>query len=122
MNEKQLVLNIADAAHDKRAHNIEIIDVSQHVDYTDYVMVCSARSERQVRAVSEAIEAKLKELGVRAMGVEGKGSGNWVLMDFGAVIVHVFLEQARQYYDIEGLWLDADRVPFGESRALAAAE
>lgn len=122
MKEKNLVLVIAEVALEKRALHIEIIDVSQHVDYTDYVLVCSGRSERQVRAIADGIELKLKSLGTMALGVEGRQQGNWVLMDFGAVVVHVFVEQARNYYDIEGLWLDADRLPFDESRALASGE
>ena len=120
MNEKNLVKAIAETAHSKRALQIEIIDVSEHVDYTDYVMVCSGRSERQVRAIAEAIEAKAKELGVSLLGQEGKQKNQWVLMDFDIVIVHIFVEQARSYYDVEGLWLDAERVPFEETRALAA--
>lgn len=122
LNEKQLVLYIAETALDKRALNIEIIDVSEHVEYTDYVMVCSGRSERQIRAIAEAVEGALKELGVKVLGVEGKQGGQWVLMDFGSVIVHIFLEKARGYYDIEGLWIDAARVPFDEARARAAGE
>lgn len=122
MKDTNLALVIAEVACEKHAQNIEIIDVSQHVDYTDFVLVCSGRSDRQVRAIAEGIEVRLKELGVKSLGVEGRQHGSWVLMDFGSVVVHVFGEHTRSYYDIEGLWLDAERLPFDDSRALAAGE
>lgn len=120
MNENKLIQAIAETAHSKRALQIEIFDVAKHVDYTDYVLVCSGRSERQVKAIAEGIEAKAKELGASLIGQEGKQQSQWVLLDFDVVIVHIFIEQARGYYDVEGLWLDAKRVPFEEPRAAAA--
>ncbi len=98
-------------ALDKQAQDLEIIKVSDFVDYTDYVMVCGGRSERQVRAIAEAIQKELKSLGLSLLGVEGLSQGHWVLLDAGIVVVHVFHEHARSYYDIEGLWSDAERVP-----------
>lgn len=120
LNENKLIQAIAETAHSKRALQIEIFDVAKHVDYTDYVLVCSGRSERQVKAIAEGIEAKAKELGASLIGQEGKQQSQWVLLDFDVVIVHIFIEQARGYYDVEGLWLDAKRVPFEEPRAAAA--
>lgn len=111
MDEKNLALAIARIALDKQARGIEIIDVSDKVDYADYVMVCSGRSDRQARAIAEAIEAELKKRGVAPLGVEGTQQGRWILLDYGAVVVHVLQEDARDYYDIEGLWLDAERLP-----------
>ena len=117
MNEKNLALTIARIALEKQARGIEIIDVSDKVDYADYVMVCSGRSERQVRAIAEAIEVELKRRGTVALGVEGAGQGKWVLLDYGSVVIHVLQEDARDYYDIEGLWMDARRLPAPELAA-----
>ena len=114
MDDKNLALTIADLASEKQAQGLEIIDVSKVADYTDYVMVCGGRSERQVRAIAEAIQVGLKKEKVPAQGVEGLSQGHWVLLDYGNVVVHIFHEQARGYYDIEGLWMDAERIPFEE--------
>ena len=114
MDDKNLALTIADLASEKQAQGLEIIDVSSVADYTDFVLVCGGRSERQVRAIAEAIQVGLKKQEVQALGVEGLSQGHWVLLDYGNVVVHVFHEHARGYYDIEGLWMDADRIPFEE--------
>lgn len=111
MNERNLALTIAELALDKKAIELEIITVSKLSDYADYIIVCGGRTDRQVKAIAESIEVGLKGLDIQAVGIEGKSRGQWVLMDYGAVIVHIFLEQARSYYDIEGLWMDAERLP-----------
>ena len=106
-------MKVAEAALDKKAARIEIIDVRGKVDYTDYVIVMSGRSDRQVAAIARGIEEDLKhKYGSRCSGVEGLPQGNWVLLDFSDVVVHVFHQEARGYYDLEALWLDADRVEF----------
>ncbi len=110
---RELALKVAEAALDKKAARIEIIDVGGKVDYTDYVIVMSGRSDRQVAAIARGIEEDLKQkYGTRCSGVEGLPQGNWVLLDFGDVVVHIFHRDTRGYYDIEALWLDADRVEF----------
>lgn len=108
----KLALAIAEAALDKKALQIEIIDVRGKVDYADYVVVMSGRSDRQVGAIARGIEEQMKELGVRCESVEGIPQGNWALMDFGDVVVHIFHEDMRGYYDLESLWMDAARVDF----------
>ena len=110
---RDLALQVAEAALDKKASRIEIIDVRGKVDYTDYVVVMSGRSDRQVAAIARGIEETLKrDHGQRCAGVEGLPQGNWVLLDFGDVVVHIFHQDTRGYYDLEALWLDADRVEF----------
>jgi len=110
---RELALRIAEAALDKKARRIEIIDVRGKVDYTDYVVVMSGRSDRQVAAIARGIEEDLKsKYGARCAGVEGLPQANWVLLDFGDVVVHIFHQDTRGYYDLEALWLDADRVEF----------
>lgn len=86
------------------------MDVRNLVSYADFVVVCSGSSDRQVTAVSQAIEKQMLEAGVKCRGVEGRDAGRWVLMDFADVVVHVFLEPIRPMYDIEGLWREAPQV------------
>jgi ribosome-associated protein len=115
---RELALKVAEAALDKKASRIEIIDVRGKVDYTDYVVVTSGRSDRQVAAIARGIEEDLKlKYGTRCSGVEGLPQGNWVLLDFGDVVVHIFHQDTRGYYDLEALWLDADRVEFEGQQA-----
>jgi len=115
---RELALKVAEAGLDKKASHIEIIDVRDKVDYTDYVVVMSGRSDRQVTAIARGIEEDLKlKYGALCSGVEGLPHGNWVLLDFGDVVVHIFHQDTRGYYDIEGLWLDADRVEFEGQQA-----
>ena len=106
-----LALKAAAAGLEKKAERIEIIDVGEKVDYTDFLVLMSGRSDRQVKSVAEGILAAVEELGARAQQVEGLSQGHWVLVDLGDVIVHVFLDEARSYYDLEGFWIDARRVP-----------
>jgi ribosome-associated protein len=115
---KELALLVAEAALDKKASRIEIIDVREKVDYADFVLVMSGRSDRQVAAIARGIEEDLKlNHGTRCAGIEGLPQGNWVLLDFGDVVVHIFHQDARGFYDLEGLWLDADRVEFEGQQA-----
>jgi ribosome-associated protein len=115
---RELALKVAEAALDKKAARIEIIDVRGKVDYTDYIVVMSGRSDRQVAAIARGIEEDLKhKYGSRCSGVEGLPQGNWVLLDFGDVVAHIFHQDTRGYYDLEALWLDADRVEFDGQQA-----
>ncbi len=112
---RQTALAIAASALDRKALNVVILDVVGKVDYTDYVVVMSGRSDRQVAAIAKNVEADVKEkLGVRCLSVEGLPQASWVLMDFGDVIAHVFHEDTRGYYDLESLWVDAPRVPVAD--------
>jgi ribosome-associated protein len=102
---------IAVAALDKKAVGLEILDVAGKVDYADFLVIMTGRSDRHAQALAQGIEETLKKQGVRPVAVEGLSHGLWVLMDFGDVVVHVFQDEARQLYDLDGLWLDARRLP-----------
>ncbi len=108
---RELAVLIAVAAIEKKAAGLEVIDVSGRVDYADFLVLMSGRSDRHVAALSSAIEDALRKRGKRALAVEGLPHANWVLMDFGDVVVHVFQDDARAAYDIDGLWMDARRLP-----------
>ncbi|MEI8255684.1 MAG: ribosome silencing factor [Deltaproteobacteria bacterium] len=108
---RKLAIQIAIAALDKKAERVEIVDIGEKVDYADFLVVMTGRSDRQVVAIARGIEEAVAKSGGKTHGREGLPQGHWVLIDFSDVIVHVFLDEARKYYDLEGLWLDAPRVP-----------
>lgn len=108
---RALAIAIATAAIDKKASGLEVIDVAGRVDYADFLVLMSGRSDRHVAALSSSIEEALRKKGKRALAVEGLPHANWVLMDFGDVVVHVFQDGARSAYDIDTLWMDARRIP-----------
>jgi ribosome-associated protein len=108
---RERATTIAVAALDKKAMGVEILDVAGRVDYADFLVVMTGRSDRHAQALAAGIEEALKKKGVRPIAVEGLPHATWVLMDFGDVVVHVFQADSRQLYDIEGLWLDAARLP-----------
>jgi ribosome-associated protein len=108
---KNLALKVARAALDKGARSIQIIDLRGRVDYADLLVLCSGTSSRHVASIAEAVETSLRKTKIRPASVEGLSASQWVLLDFIDVVVHVFLDDVRAYYDIEGLWMDAPRVP-----------
>jgi ribosome-associated protein len=111
---RPLAMAAIEAALDKKAERPTLLDVRRLSSYADYVLVLSGDSERQLSAISRAIQDKLRALGKRARGIEaGAGESSWLLMDFGDLVIHVFLREARDFYDLEGLWADAPRVPVG---------
>lgn len=100
----------AQAAVDKKAFQLVGLEVTELTSYADALLLCSTASERQVAAVVDGVVGSLKAAGRRPMHVEGDGRGGWVLMDYGDLIVHIFTEEKRGYYALEGLWGDAPSV------------
>lgn len=98
------------AAVDKRGDHPVVLDVRRLSGVTDYYLIVSGSSDRRVQAIAQGVLESLGERGVRPMGVEGISDGRWALVDFGDWVVHVFYEELRGYYDLEGLWFDAPRV------------
>ncbi|MEO8382115.1 MAG: ribosome silencing factor [Acidobacteriota bacterium] len=99
------------AALDKKAFDLDVLQVGAVTSIADYFILASATNERQTVAISDSIESQLKEqLGVRALVIEGATPGRWVLMDFGDFIVHIFTEDVRRFYGLERLWGDAPNV------------
>ena len=107
---RQLAVEAAKACDGFKATGIVVLDVRKLTSISDYFVVCSVGNERQARAISDDLRVSMKELGERELGVEGIHDGKWILQDFGAVVVHVFHESQREFYDIEGLWADAPQV------------
>jgi ribosome-associated protein len=107
-----LALAAVTAALDKKGLAPTLLDLRREAAYTDYILVVSARTERQVQSVADGIERALREqTGRRPLGVEGQRDGQWALLDFGELVVHVFHHPVREFYDLEGLWSTAPREP-----------
>jgi ribosome-associated protein len=98
-----------------KALDVVVLDVRQVASFADSFIICSGRSHRQVTAMAEHIEQELKSQGIKLLGLEGLREGHWVLMDFGDVIIHIFYEPVRTFYDLEGLWSDAKRIDLGDA-------
>jgi len=101
-----------EAAQDKQAVDVTVLNLSAVGAFAEYFLLCSGHSTPQIRAIAEAIEERLARHGIRLAHREGKGEAEWVLLDYGYFVVHIFSERAREYYDLERLWRTAERVNF----------
>ncbi len=108
---RRVALLAAAAGLDKKAEDVQIIDVTGKVDYADYLVLMSGQSDRNVAAIARGVEEELHTRGIRALALEGLPLARWVLIDFVDVVVHVFQAEWRSMYDLDGLWMDAARVP-----------
>ncbi len=95
------------ALDDKKASNIEVIDVKERTSLSEYFVIASCQSSVQVRACADNVEEQLEELGIKVRHKEGYSTGSWVLMDYGDVVVHIMQQEIREFYGIERLWDDA---------------
>jgi ribosome-associated protein len=102
------------AALDKKAQELIVVDVSGLTSIADYLVICTGRSDRQVQSIAQAIEDALTAAGTRPISTEGVRRGQWALLDYDDVIVHVFYQPVREFYDLERLWEHAPRVRLPE--------
>lgn len=107
----RMALLAAEAGLSKKAAAVEIIDVTGKVDYADFLVLMSGSSDRHVGAIADAVDELLAKHGHHSVSIEGRALGSWVLIDFVDIVVHVFQAEARSVYDIDGLWMDARRLP-----------
>jgi ribosome-associated protein len=98
------------AALEKKALAPVVLDVRDHASYTDFVAIVSGRSDRQVQAIADGVLETLGREGRRPLGVEGVNEGHWALLDFGDFVVHVFHHPMREFYDLEGMWIEVPRL------------
>ncbi len=105
-----VVKNVVGACEDVKGMDIAVLDVRSVSDFADYFVVVSGRSDRQVQGLTNKVIEELHRSGSRALSVEGYEDGQWVLVDCGDVVVHIFYEPVREFYDIESLWMRAKRV------------
>jgi ribosome-associated protein len=110
MDAQKMALAAAGAGLDKKAIDVEIIDVTGKVDYADYLVLMTGQSDRHVASIADGVDGALSKLGWNAISVEGLPKGHWVLLDFVDIVVHVFSADTRSLYDIDGLWMDARRL------------
>jgi len=103
----------ARAALEKKAEDVVVLDLRGVSGYTDFLVISTGQSDRQLETISEGVEKELKDQGHRKVGSEGERGGRWVLLDFGDVVVHVFHQDERAHYDLEGLWADVPRIEIG---------
>lgn len=104
-------------ALEKKAYDLVVMEVRDLTSIADYFIVCSGRSDRQVQSIAQGIEENLRASGARPQAVEGAARGQWLLMDFSDVIVHIFYEPVREFYDLDGLWGHAPRMKLPEPYA-----
>ena len=94
----------------RKVSELVVLDVRGLTSIADTIIICSGKSNRQVAAIADHIKMELKKQGITLLGIEGKSEGHWILMDYGHVVIHVFYEQLRSFYNLEGLWIDAKRI------------
>ena len=104
---------------DAKTQNIAVLDVRKISDFTDYMVIATGTSNRHVQSSADKVVETLRGHGVQRVGIEGKQLGDWVLIDFGDVVVHVMREQTRDFYNLEKLWSDAKRVEPGKHKETA---
>lgn len=102
----------AQAAYDKKSWDISILQMEDSSLMADYFVICSARNNHMAQSIADNVEEELEKNGYDVRHIEGYREGKWILVDAGEVIVHIFVEKERQYYDLENLWCDAKRIPF----------
>ena len=117
---REMAITAARAAAAKQATDIVVLDVHEVIVITDVFVICTASTQRQVKSVIEAVEDALRELGEKPVRREGEPEGGWWLLDYIDLVVHVFGEEEREYYDLERLWKDAPRVEWQEPEAASS--
>lgn len=104
------VKTVARAADEKKAQDILVLRLSAITEFTDYFIICTGNSTRQTQAIADAVTEELKKIKIRPLHTEGYNNAEWILIDYGAFVVHIFTEQSRNFYDLERLWRDAEKV------------
>jgi len=119
---KQKAISAAQAALEKKALDVVILEVAELTSVADYFVIASGESERQVKAISQNIGKLLSSQFNRTPQIEGAGTSTWILLDFGDIIVHVFKTDIREYYGLEKMWSDAPQIPIPEQESSASLQ
>lgn len=114
MDSWEKALLLSRFALEKKAYDLILMEVRDFTSIADYFIICSGRSDRQAQSIAQGIEENLGTMGVSPLSIEGTSRGQWILMDFSDVIVHIFYQPLREFYDLEGLWAHAPRVELPE--------
>jgi ribosome-associated protein len=110
LDSKEKTLWYAHLALDKKARGLLILDVQEQSSFTSYFIICSGTSDRHVQAIASHIELSGKQAGMYPLGIEGFREGRWILLDYGDIVIHIFHEPVREFYDLERLWTEAPRI------------
>ncbi len=110
MMEKAMLKTMVEAMENRKAINIKVLKIDKLTAVADYFVICNGTSVTQIKAIADEVEFKLEQAGVVVSHREGYSSGNWILLDYDSVVVHIFHPTARDYYNLEKLWADADEV------------
>jgi ribosome-associated protein len=105
---------IINAILEKKAGRLVILNVREISSFTDYFVLCDGTSDRQVQAIAAAVQERMKKSGILPLGMEGESAGKWILLDYADVIVHIFYQPIREFYDLERLWADVPRMEVPE--------
>jgi ribosome-associated protein len=100
----------ARVADEKKAQSVVVLRLSHITEFTDYFVICAGASTRQTQAIADAVIEELKRIKTRPLHIEGYNNAEWILIDYGAFVAHIFTEESRSFYDLERLWRDAEKV------------
>ena len=120
LSEKEMIAIAVKALDGKKGKDIKVLHTADQTTLADYFIICSGTSNTQVRALADAVEEAMSGAGVEPHHIEGHRGGQWTLMDYSSVVVHVFTEEGREFYSLERLWSDADPVDVTEYLAADA--
>ena len=116
MTSYESAMLLANTLDGKKGEEIKVLKTEGLTTLADYFVICTATSTTQIKAMSDACEEAMEKNGERVHHIEGHRGGTWLLMDFSAVVVHIFMDEARKFYDLERLWRDAEELDLSEVR------
>ena len=120
LNAKEMIAVAVKALDDKKGKDLKVLYTADQTTLADYFIICNGASNTQVRALAEAVEEALSKAGEEPHHIEGHRGGQWTLLDYSAVVIHIFTEEGREFYDLERLWSDAQPVDISEYLAADA--
>lgn len=122
MNPLDKALICVDIIRERKAADLVLFEVGTLTSIADYFLIASGKSSRQVLAIAQHLQSRMKEEGFTRFGVEGERDGHWILVDYGDVVIHLFYQPVREFYDLEGLWVEAPRVNIDRDRDTRKSE
>jgi len=122
MNPLDKALICVDIIRERKATDLVLFEVGTLTSIADYFLIASGKSNRQVQAIAQHLQSRMKEEGFTRFGVEGERDGHWILVDYGDIVIHLFYQPVREFYDLEGLWVEAPRVNIDRDRDTPKSE
>jgi ribosome-associated protein len=122
MNPLDKALICVDIIRERKAADLVLLEVGTLTSIADYFLIASGKSSRQVQAIAQHLQSRMKEEGFTRFGVEGERDGHWILVDYSDVVIHLFYQPVREFYNLEGLWVEAPRVNIDRDRDTRKSE